>query len=237
MITEPQFFRPQRRLPGLAATLAVHLMLLLCWQLARQQPDALGPARRIQWINVQPAKPARPPEAARAPEKAQRAQARAMARPEASRTPAVPAPTQAVAPPAPSAEPAAELTPHKSAYDILAQARKDLGAINKDLGKEFPGPKISAPIDNAQARLARGIEHAAEMAPPKWYEQAKIKELVEPGGYGRRRYRIITARGTYCITYESNHAPDGIDVIAKGMQKKTTTCPKDEQPPTTQKGL
>ena len=125
----------------------------------------------------------------------------------------------------------------KSGYDILQQARKDLGKISKELGKEFAGQKIKAPRNTAQTRLEQGIALAHELAPPKWYEAPKIKEIIDPGGYGRKRYRITTALGTYCITYESNHAPDGIDVISKGMQQKRTSCPENELPPTTQEGL
>ena len=84
--------------------------------------------------------------------------------------------------------------------------------------------------------MQRGIEHAAEMAPPRWYEKAKITELVVPGGNGKRRYRVITAQGTFCVTYESNHRLDGIDPFSnKQGQPKYTNCDGFEQAATKQK--
>lgn len=230
----PPYPLPGWRLPGLAATLAVHLALLLCWQLSRHQAVTESrPVRTIQWVNVMPSKKVEPPVAAPSP----RAPIMAKKRVQDRLAAVPPVRVQEEAPAQTVPQQAAEAAPSKSAHDILQQARRDLGAINKELSKEFPGQKIKAPPDTAQTRLEKGIELAHDLAPPKWYEGPKIKELVDPGGYGRKRYRVITAKGTYCITYESNHAPDGIDVIRKGMQQKLTTCPKDELPPTTQKGL
>ncbi len=73
------------------------------------------------------------------------------------------------------------------------------------------------------------------MAPPRWYQAPKSTEIIDPGGYGRRRYRVITAHGTYCYTYESNRAPDGRDVMKNGPAQKRTTCEENELPPTQQK--
>ena len=256
MMTEPPYSARRTSIQGIAATLAVHLALLLCWHLARQDPAATGAPDRIQWINIPLAKTERPSAPPPPPRERQEREAvrgdRAARQPAPVRTEprevaaALPAqvrevaaapPAQVIAPASTPTETAAEPAPAKSGYDILQQARKDMGKISKDLGKEFPGAKIKAPPDTPQIRLEKGIELAHELAPPKWHEAPKIKEIVDPGGYGRKRYRVITANGTYCITYESNHAPDGIDVISRGMQQKKTNCPKDELPPTTQKGL
>jgi hypothetical protein len=230
MTNEPPFLLQHRRIAGLAATLALHVALLWCWQLWRHQAANTGQAiDRIQWVDVQPKKVIRTPSPKSAvPPVAKRAVAR-----EAAAAP----PVQAAMPSEAPAEPAAEIAPGPGHDEILAQARKNIGQISKDLGREFPEQKIKKPRDTPWTRFEKGIELANELAPPKWYEAPKIKELVDPGGYGRRRYRVITANGTYCITYESNHAPDGIDVISKGMQQKKTTCPEHELPPTKQKGL
>lgn len=232
MINEPTFLRQHRRLAGLAATLALHLVLLLLWQLSRVQVRQADTAvERIQWVNVQPKKVARtPPPPAAVPPVARRE----VVRPAAA---APPPPVQLAPPSAAPAEPVAQIAPGPGHDEILAQARKNIGALSKELGKEFPEQKIRKPRDTPWTRFEKGIELANELAPPKWYEAPKIKELVDPGSYGRRRYRVITANGTYCITYESNHAPDGIDVISKGMQQKKTNCPEHELPPTKQKGL
>jgi hypothetical protein len=62
------------------------------------------------------------------------------------------------------------------------------------------------------------------MAPPKWYQQAKIKELTVPGSYGARRYRIITAFGTYCVTYPANNTA-AFDSMANGIKPQISSCP------------
>ena len=222
----------QRRLPALAATLALHVALVLLWQVARQQPKvAPDDGQWIQWVNVAPARRPAPPLPA------------AAAKPPVEKIAKAPAVRpQAVAPAAPVEAPAAPIeeavvaaAPAPSADGVMARARRDLAGIDKELREEFPEARIKAPRDTPQARLEKGFDLAAEMAPPRWYEQAKIKEIIDPGGYGRRRYRVITAYGTYCVTYESNHAPDGIDTMQKGIQPKMSNCPKDEQPATTQK--
>ena len=218
MSFQPSFFRPRRRVTGVAATVGLHLVLLLGWQLARQahkQPDNVDPDR-IEWVDIAPPKPVEPPPSkppARAlpASRAPRAAAAVLPPPRAAEAEAITAPT-------------APATPTPSAADMMQQARKDLGQIDKDLRREYPGAKIKAPPDSPQLRLERGIEHAAEMAPPRWYEAPKIAELIDPGGTGHKRYRVITAFHTYCVTYNS-----------EGKLEKMTNCPKDEQPATTQK--
>ena len=212
---QPSFSRPRRRLTGLAVTVGLHLALLFGWQQARQahkQPDNAD-LDRIEWVDIAPPKPVKP-----APSTPSRAPPAARAARTAVAAPPLPGPAQAEA----ITVPAAPATP--SVAEILQRARKDLGKIDKDLQKEFPGAKIKAPPDSPQLRLERGIEHAAEMAPPRWYETPKVAELIDPGGTGHKRYRVITALGTYCVTYNS-----------QGTLEKMTNCPKNEQPATTQK--
>ncbi len=224
----PTLLRHQRRLAGVAITLVLHLALLLAWQHTRQAPKPVADPDRIEWVTIAPPRPVKP-----APEP--KPQARAAAAPALRAAAAPSAPPRPVAAAAePMAPPAAETPVARSADDILQQARKDLGKIGKELGKEFPGPRIKAPQDSPQMRMARGMEEANELAPPKWYEGPKVKEIIDPGGYGRKRYRVITANGTYCITVESNHAPDGLDSMKNGIKPKLTNCPVHEQPATTQ---
>ena len=241
MTLQLPYLRHDQRFTGLAATLALHLLVLASWYLNKSTVDTVDEDQEtIQWVNIEPTRRVEPtPEAPKPHERAAPAPA-----PPRKAAAAVPKPAlavtepDAVAPPAPEA-PAAPLaqpaqdTP--SVDDMLQRARKDIGKIDKDLRKEFPGARIKAPKDSPQLRLARGIEHAAEMAPPKWYEPAKVKEIIDPGPYGRRRYRVVTAFGTYCTTYESNRSPDGRDVMQKGPTPKHTNCPEHEQPATTQK--
>lgn len=229
---QPPFLHNDRRLAGLAATVALHLALLYGWHLARLSPTTADEANApgIQWVKVLPP---RPVEHAPAP-----AVTHELVKPKAAAPRQVPLPAHTppaiVATPAAIAGPAAEAAPARSAAEMMQQAKKDLGKIDKELRKEFPGARIKAPPDSPQIRLVKGIEEAAELAPPKWYEQAKVKEIIDPGPYGRKRYRVITAFGTYCATYESNHAPDGIDSMKNGIKPKFTNCPKNEAPATKQ---
>lgn len=230
MRTEAPYSRTHHRLPGVAATMAVHLGLVLIWLLARGVPAETegAPAATIQWINIAPtpapAPAVRPPTA--------RAAASAPARP-VTPPPAVvvAAPAAAPAESAPAAPAAAPAPAPVSAYDMLQQARRDIGKIDKDLKKEFPERGlIRAPIDTPQKRLVRGIELAHELAPPKWYEAAKMQELIDPSGQGRRRYRVVTSGGTYCMTVDSAHTPNGKDQGNYKPTLKMSNCDPYEEP-------
>jgi len=238
MSTAATFLQRDQRLPGLAATIAVHLALVCLWQVSHQpQSGSQSDAKRIQWINIAPPKILRPPPPAPAIARPARTPLKRVAPPALPRQEpeAVTLPQASPEEPAPATTSAPAAAPAPSAYDILAQARKDLGAIDKDLRKQFPGPKIAAPPDSPQIRLQKGIEYAAEMAPPSWYEKAKVTELVVPGGGGKRRYRIITAQGTFCVTYESNNSLNGPDPFANARKPTYSTCPEHEQAATKQK--
>lgn len=245
MTLQRPHLRHDQRFTGLAATLALHLLVLASWYLNKATVDTVDEHQKtIQWVNITPTRRVeptpqapKPPEPSKPPERAAAAPPRTAAE-QAPKPPVAITQLEAIAPPAPEASPAplAQATQDTpSVADMLQRARKDIGKIDKDLRKEFPGARIKAPKDSPQLRLARGIEHAAEMAPPRWYEPAKIKEIIDPGPYGRRRYRVVTAFGTYCATYESNRSPDGRDVMQKGPTPKLTNCPEHEQPATTQK--
>ena len=115
----------------------------------------------------------------------------------------------------------------------LAKEQARAAVEKMDAEKPLPEstrPYTATPQQEAWKRFEKGIERAAELAPPRPGEAPKIEEIIDPGGYGRRRYRVTSAMGTYCITYESNHAPDGIDSMANGIKPKITTCPPNEQP-------
>jgi hypothetical protein len=117
----------------------------------------------------------------------------------------------------------------------LDLARDQARAAVEKMDAEKPLPEATRPYtatpkQAAWQRFEKGIERAGELAPPRPGEAPKIEEIIDPGGYGRRRYRVTSALGTYCITYESNHAPDGLDSMANGIKPKITTCPPNEQP-------
>ncbi|RSZ57836.1 hypothetical protein HF313_24465 [Massilia atriviolacea] len=223
--------RAARRYAAIALTLLAHALLVLAWQHARRLPPAdQDDSRRIQWVTVAP-QPTPPPTAAPAPPP----------RPAAARSHSTVATARPAPPPAArealgeAAPPAVAVdAPAPSAADILRQARSSIGRIDRELRKAHPGQPITAPVGNGATRLAQGLQAAADAAPNRWYEAPKVTEIIDPGPYSRRRYRVVGADGTYCITVESNHAPDGLD-LAKGIQHKKTNCEKSEQAATTQK--
>jgi hypothetical protein len=239
MRTEPINFRPQHRLHGVLATIGVHVLLVAAWILSRtgsvEPVGDTGPT--IQWINVRPPEPKRPVEK---PEPAKRIVVQSKT-PPARIAPVVAAPpvapaasepvvvkvAEAVAAPSPPSQPAA---PARSVEDIMQQARRDIGKIDKELKKAFPERGIRAPIDTAQKRLVKGIELAYELAPPKWYEGAKITEVIDPSGEGRRRYRVVTAAGVMCWTYDGPNTLNGRDHGAAPPGPKVTNCPEHEEP-------
>lgn len=215
LVTSPS--RPARG-PAIAATLAVHLLLAGLWfgaQSPRPRVQRDGP--RIQWINLPLPTQARPPAAQATRNGATQAAAPA---------PLVLVPSAPSAPPAPAAastQPAADAT--QAGADVLAQARRDIGKIAIELGKEKPG-LLHAPLNTAQTRLAAGIDKATRA--PHLFEAPKVELVQDQGGYDRRIYKVKGALGTYCITVESNHAPDGLDAMKRGIQQKITTCPREE---------
>ena len=227
--------RPQRRWKGLVGAIALHVALLFSLLNYRpaappDQPD-LRPS--ITWLAWRPS--ALPPARLAVPAPLPLPLMRplppmqpAPARPVPPATPATASAPPAAAPAAPAA------APTRRADDILQQARRDVGAIDRDLRADGLKRKlITAPADTAATRLAKGFDDAAAAAPNRWFEAPKVEALLDPGGYGRRMYRVTGAAGTYCITVESNHAPDGLDSMKNGIHQKVTDCGGNPPPPAT----
>ena len=228
----------QRRYAAIALTLLAHALLVLGWQHARRLPPVDNdPGRSIQWVRLAPqakTPPAPPPPRADTSQPARTTAAAPAARPAAVTPPAAAPAPAADTPPALAADNAPP-APSPSAADILRQARSSIGKIDQELRKAHPGQPITAPVSNGATRLAQGLQAAADAAPNRWYEAPKVTEIIDPGPYSRRRYRVVGADGTYCITVESNHAPDGLDIGSKGIQHKKTNCEPSEQAATKQK--
>jgi hypothetical protein len=141
---------------------------------------------------------------------AARPQARAPAPLHAPASMAAPQPiTLPAAPDAPAETPPAPTLPN--AADIMAQARRDIGQIDRELRQEYP-QRAAAPPESKLARLARGIEAAHDAVPPKWYEGARTVELSQPNSL-THVFKVSTALLTYCITID-----------AEG-HKNYTSCP------------
>jgi hypothetical protein len=233
MIAAQSPLQPPRYLTGIGISLAVHLLLILLWQAS--QPTLLSDdaPSRVQFLRLLPAPAARtetpaPALPARTPTPSRglpgQGTPQAAPQPEAA-TAIISAPSEPVDSPA---------APPASSPSLLERAKAAAGGIDRSLRKENPGRGIHAPVVTATMKLERGIARAAELAPNKWYQAPKVEEIIDPGGYGRRRYRVTTAMGTYCVTYESNHGPDGRDTMRDGIPPKKTNCEDDEQPATFQ---
>jgi len=221
------------RLAGIGVTLAVHLVLILAWQMAGKLPSTAqeGSDEAMQWLMLStlPTLPPRAEPAAPEPVK------EVLPAPAAAPTPAgrsLPAPVSSASPveEAPSAAPAAadeQPAAPPGAAEILAKARRSVGEIDRALRKENK-PLIVLPPDSPQIRMREGMEHARAMAPPRLWEAPKVEELVNNTGDGARRTRVITGRRTYCIT---NRAPTtNVEMIEMHGRQRFTTCPSDEEP-------
>lgn len=190
-----------RRVPGLLLIVLLHVGL--AYMVLQSRPRAVtdenlaqGPA--ITWLRhtlPAPPKPVSVPAPSAKPA-AVRPQRQPMPAPSNHPLPP-PAIEQA---PAPATPEAITVVPPPSAADILAQAKRDVGKIDKDLRKEFPqrgGEKFD---DTGYKRMQQGFAEAYAAVPPKWYEASKIEEIGANEARGSRTYKITSALGTLCVT-------------------------------------
>ena len=99
-----------------------------------------------------------------------------------------------------AAEAAPPALARPTAADILAQARRDVGQIDKDLRKEFPQQGGQKFDDTAFKRMQQGFADAYAAVPPKWYEASRIEEIGANAARGSHTYKITSALGTLCVT-------------------------------------
>ncbi|MDN2698288.1 hypothetical protein O0882_18395 [Janthinobacterium sp. SUN073] len=188
-----------RRAPGLLLIVLLHaglayVILQSRPHLASDENLRQGPA--ITWLrHTLPAQP-KPlplpsikPAAARPPRLPMAAPvSRPLPAPTVEQVPAPATPEAITAPPAPSAA------------DILAQAKRDVGKIDRDLRKEFPQRGEQKLDDTGFKRMQQGFAEAYAAVPPKWYEASKIEEVGANAAKGGRTYKITSALGTLCVT-------------------------------------
>lgn len=219
------------RLAGVGVTLAVHLALILAWQMAGGLPSMPqeGSDEAMQWLTLPTPTPAPRVEPA-APEPVKEVRPALDAAPaRATRTIAAPVSPVQEAPSAAPAPTAADEQPARSpaAVDILANARRSVGEIDRALRKENK-PVIVLPPDSPQIRMREGMEQARAMAAPRLWEAPKVEELVNNTGDSARRTRVITGRGTYCVT---DRAPTtNVEMIEMHGRQRFTNCPTHETP-------
>lgn len=218
---------PDSRLTSLVVTLLIHAALVAAWQQARKlRLPVQGEADFVQWVRVQP----------HVPEAALVGTA-----PERPRAPAAPGPIASSARPEPAREAVAAAAPAEpvtsqaaadpaagNARQMIEQAMRDAGAMDRAVRKDSK-PTIVAPPDSPQIRMANKFREAAALAPNKWYEAPKIVELVNDGGDGARRFRVLTALGIYCITERS--PATSIDMIEKHGKQRITNCGHEHEQP------
>ncbi len=188
-----------RRAPGLLLIVLLHAGLAYVIvqsrpRLASDENLPQGPA--ISWLRHTLPAPPKPlplpsikPAAARPP---RQPMAAPVSRP-------LPAPTVEQVP-APATPEAITVTPAPSAAEILAQAKRDVGKIDKDLRKEFPQRGEQKLDDTGFKRMQQGFAEAYAAVPPKWYEASKIEEVGANAAKGSRTYKITSALGTLCVT-------------------------------------
>jgi hypothetical protein len=207
----------------------LHAALLTAWQASRQRaPDDERQAVFTQWVQVPDSRPQPATRDTRVPAKRGRATLTAPAtrtghavasgieQPTAEPDVAVPAGGIDV----PPVEGGARLS--------VEQALREAGAIERTLRKSSKA-YIVAPPDSPQIRMARGFAEAAAVAPGRWWEAPKIVELVNDGGDGARRTRVVTAGGIYCITERS--PATSIDMIEKFGKQRITNCGHEHEQP------
>lgn len=204
--------RAPRRLP-VSVVLVVALHLGLFWLATRPVQVPAPPDHRV-WIQLLRPVPAAPRLQTTAPPEAPPARQRTQDRSAAWTAPPVrrdaPAPATAAEPapqqaPAPYIDPLAapSTTPQAAPVtlppDVLQQALKAAGAIDRELRTERR-QSLTLDPNSVQAKLDKGFAAAHAAVKPKWYEKAQI-ELFSAPNDPRRIYQVTTALGTYCLFY------------------------------------
>jgi hypothetical protein len=230
-----------QRAPALLLTLLLHLGLFGMWHLARQPKPAL-PSPPTQWLTLLTprhffAKPPPPPPPPKRTPAASSAATLVKAKPV---PPAATAPAAAIPPAATPNDKEAALpvvapleATGRTAADIMKQAKRDLGKIDRDI-RDADAKWVRAPASTPHSRMQAAFDAAHDAVPPKWYEAARITEIGTQAGSGARMYKVATSAGTYCIRVASNHSLADMlpkpgsnqDQMSTGIRPSFATCPK-----------
>lgn len=205
------------RTPSLLLIAVLHLGLLYVLLKSQAQPErevdtSSGPA--ITWLRATPPAPSRP--VAKTQTKpinkpGNKTFNKAIDKPLAEHQ-SIPLAITASEAPAIVAAPAEE-TPAPAtsrAADILAQARRDVGKIDRDLRREFPQQGGIKFEDTAYKRMQQGFADAYAAVPPKWYEASRIEEVSSDLTKGVRVYKITSALGTVCVTMRAGKSGESM---------------------------
>jgi hypothetical protein len=117
--------------------------------------------------------------------------------------------------------------PKAQSPDLLQQAIKSVGAIDRQLRAERPQHFKTVP-DSSSQRLAKGFAAARAAVKPKWYEAAQT-ELISAPNDPKRVYRVTTAMGEYCLYYPDKGGISANSDPRSGRsefgQPMASTCP------------
>ncbi len=201
------FSRSAPRWPVLAAIFLAHVLAVLCWP-AREPHDAGPPSKVMQLLVIGPKAKAPPAKASRRP-------ATSAPRPQRAR-PLVPeavAVTPPLSVPAPVPTPVDAITP-PLVDTLAARARRDVGAIDKQLRMASPDP-AQRKLAHDQTPLARAMESAFIPRGPE-----KTVSLILPDG------SHVTKKGDKCRMVEDNHTIMSETRRRQGFTVKRIECPK-----------
>jgi hypothetical protein len=215
--------RGQRR-AALFAVGLVHALIAVAW-LAQRPLLSIerGEAPRMVWLDIPSPLRAVPPktvaEPALPPARRRSSLPVPVPVPEPVPEPVPVAPSASDLPAAapPAAEPPAVAAP--SAADLLANARRMAGSVDKQLRKE--SHKQIEFVDTPYKRFLSDLEAAYV---PQWSGIATVTEITVPGT-GERLAKISNGSRSYCI-----HIPSpsmGIDAYESARRNpKVTDCPR-----------
>lgn len=113
------------------------------------------------------------------------------------------------------AAPAADTTAGISTDQMIANAKRDVGKIDRDLRKASPKFPDPAP-KSVQARLEKNIAAAGKHA---WGESQQ-KVMSD----GTRITKYYGPTGAYCVTNAGPGSTNGMDQIQGGVRSKVTNC-------------
>jgi hypothetical protein len=216
----------------------LHALIAAAWLAARPHAPAPAPgadARRIQWMWLSLPKPRRreqaqdhepAPAAKPMPERVPRSAAPIVVRalplpppvvPDPVPVPATPSAASPPAGPAP-AETTAAAQPATSAADLVANARRMAGTIDKQLRKEAHQP-LPAFVDTPYKRFEADMAAAYV---PQWTGVATTTEIAMPGT-GERLIKVSNGSSSYCLRIPSPSM--GIDRYEASRVAKPMTCP------------
>lgn len=101
--------------------------------------------------------------------------------------------------------------------EIILNAKRNIGIIDRELRKEFPKLPEIAP-GSTRSKLEQGIAAAAKARST----QMETFTLSD----GTVITKVIGPLGIYCIVSPSVGVTDGIDHMQSGMRIKTVNCPR-----------